>query len=136
MSEPKSVGQELVDRLARFVASLPDPPSESDLSSSSASTSCSHGGDKELRSEERAENAARSHDLLPCPFCGSDLTDWSVVCRNTGEHYEFYVLCDCDCRGPSIVHNHVREGCEKAIKEWNTRAGQVADEPSAAGDGE
>ena len=29
---------------------------------SSASTSCSHGGEERLRSEERAENAARSHD--------------------------------------------------------------------------
>ena len=75
------------------------------------------------------EIPARSHDLLPCPFCGEAM--------RISVQREMVVCLTCDANGPETPWGcNDYEAPDEAIKLWNTRAGQVADEPSAAGDGE
>ena len=77
------------------------------------------------------EIPARSHDPLPCPFCGSD--EVSVENGIDSGYRVWFVLCEnCHAAGPLVIAGKGPD----AMKWWNRRAGQVADEPSATGDGE
>ena len=92
---------------------------------SSSASACSHGGDKETAVRPR------SHDLLPCPFCGNTrfLRVRPFGHENDVRYYWVYCL---GCRSAGANAKSVAW----AKRFWNRRAGQVADEPSAAGDGE
>jgi hypothetical protein len=71
-----------------------------------------------------------SHDLLPCPFCGClprlthEFPTPEYIMRHTADCYLW------DGWGGRDLF------VAEKLGRWNTRAGHVADDPSAAGDGE
>jgi len=51
-------------------------------------------------------------ELLPCPFCGYELTEADIQ----PDEQSWWVDCSgCDCRGPD------RETMQEAIEDWNER---------------
>jgi Lar family restriction alleviation protein len=65
------------------------------------------------------------HELLPCPFCGSD----EVTIGSFGSSYlepQHYVQCE-ECDGATV--RHASEG--EAVAAWNRRAAPVAADAAA-----
>ncbi len=79
-----------------------------------------------MASEQSSLNEAA---LLPCPFCGDDMSSFVPVpegCATSSGNTNLYICRDCGSMGPG------GEGVGGAIASWNQRAQQEATPPAAS----
>ena len=78
-------------------------------------------------------NERKARELLPCPWCGDELTDCTV---SEGSTFRWRKVDGCCTDGPEVRHNTMaddqeeaeRDSTRRAIEAWNLRAPDQATE--------
>lgn len=85
--------------------------------------------------QERGEAVANAGGLLPCPFCGDDDCQVSVMQEGeSGDDYSFSAEAQCVCgaTGPEAYASCQSDAALSAINTWNRRAHPPADDARVA----
>ena len=65
------------------------------------------------------EEAAKTADLKPCPFCGGN-AEWCIGKNADGSDWHYIACADCECLGPYVSSDTITSR-DTTLRLWNTR---------------